>query len=139
MDEKELKRANKDIKTLLKVCVDIASFEDKTNDMLREIISKSDGLGDEERDRMAYACDCMDEMLDYAEEVIKLVKDYISPFGTPYDNLFDMSYNDFNILYSQIIRIYNKYREAYDEAYNQYSYVGKYGYYKSVRYQRSVL
>ena len=43
MDEKELKRANKDIKTLLKVCVDIASFEDKTNDRLREILSKSAG------------------------------------------------------------------------------------------------
>ena len=84
MDEKELKKANKDIKTLLNVYLDIISFEDKTNDMLREIILKSDGLDDNERERMEYACDCMDEMLDYAEKTTKLLKDYISPFGIPY-------------------------------------------------------
>lgn len=139
MDEKELKKANKDIKTLLNVYLDIISFEDKTNDMLREIILKSDGLDDNERERMEYACDCMDEMLDYAEKTTKLLKDYISPFGIPYDKLFDMPYKDFNKLYSNIIRIYKNYREAYDDAYNQYSYVGKSGYYKSVRYQHSVI
>ena len=139
MDEKELKKANKDIKTLLNVYVDIVSFEDKTTEMLHEMYLKSDDLDEEEQERMLYACDCIDDMLDYASEVTKLVKDYISPFGIPYDKLFDMPYKDFNKLYSKIIRIYKDYREAYDDAYNQYSYVGKSGYYKSVRYQHSVI
>lgn len=136
MDIDEQRRIGNDVKYILKMYKNILDISPYMSKMQDEIGANIESLNTDNDKKIIFSVlDAFDNMIDYMEEIAKMLDGYISPSFIVNDDLYNkLEYREFTKLRDNVKKIYLNYRDNYDYAYRIYTQGSDVGMYRPIKY-----